>query len=215
VDINAKLISLQSLTITSKSARYSDSEIKVEKEDIELATLPLRIHKPESVVLNKSGVLYTPSGCVGEGVDYFYNILDLQYRVIPNLEGYRIYERLHIDRNEDGFGGAWDSNITSQINCRPYPGVIFESSQYICDRVATWIDDDTTTNEDDDNCLDSDAIVQWHNSFYIMENIYLKGSTTRYTWTPIIEGENVVDLKFEKTKLNDSQKVTQANDDID
>ncbi len=64
------------------------------------------------------------------------------------------------------------------------------------------------------NVYHYDAIVQFHSSFYIMD-IYLKNSTYRHAWVPIIEGDLIIDLNISRELLNDSQKVTEADDDID
>jgi len=197
------------VTITGKGDGYSDSEIKVTKNSIELGSLNLQIHKPDRMENECVIPIAAETGWVGSGNTYLFDIKDIQNRNIPNLKGYRIYERLHIDQNLDGKGGAFYSDLISKLDCTPYIGVILPDTELFNDTVKLWIPQGTTTAD-----ITSAAIVQFHNSFYMMD-VYLKNSTYQNTWTPIINGTNVTGLILGRTSLNDSQRVTEADDDID
>ncbi|MFH2137684.1 MAG: hypothetical protein ABII88_04170 [Candidatus Omnitrophota bacterium] len=197
------------VTITGKGSGYSDSEIIVKKDDMGLGSLDVQVHKPDKLVYQYSNSLSAAPGDVGAGNMYVFDVKDIQNRVIPNIGGYRVYERMHIDRNEDGLEGYFYSNLIAKLDCNPYDGIVLPDTEMFNDTLQLWIPDYTTTSD-----LSADGIVQLHNSWYFMD-IYLKSSTYQYTWTPIIQGTAVTGLQMSRSLLSDSQKVTEANDDID
>ncbi|MBU4305981.1 MAG: hypothetical protein KJ893_10260 [Candidatus Omnitrophica bacterium] len=198
------------VTIIGKGNGTKDSKIKVKKGDIELNFLDVCLHRPSSLDYVNSTPVSPSVNYVGEGREYYYDVYDVRGRIIP-LEGFNIYERLHIDKNEDGKGGYFKSNITNILHLEgtPLPGIVLPDVEFLADNVHLFIEEGTSTID-----LTTDAIMQWHNSFYMMD-IYLQGSTYQYTWTTEIVGDIVVDLDMQRLWLNDSQKVTAVDDDID
>ncbi|MBI4707744.1 MAG: hypothetical protein HY761_07460 [Candidatus Omnitrophica bacterium] len=167
------------------------------------------MHKPDKLVRVNVISLNAAPGDIGSGNMYLFDVKDIQDRIIPNLKGYRAYERMHIDRNEDGLGGFFYSNLISKLECKPWPGITLPDTELFNDTIQLWIPENTTISQ-----LTFEGIVQFHNSWYFLD-IYLKNSTYQYTWTPIIQGADIITLDLESILLNDSQKVTEATDDID
>jgi hypothetical protein len=206
------------VTLTSKGSGNLDSEFSVQGGDPPnvIAKLSIKIHKPNKIINVDSESMPAKAGWVGKGRIFIYKIRDVQNRVIPDLGHYGFYERLHIDKNVDGLGGYFvgtdEKDLINEIrkDARYFPGsLISDGTIMIHDRVSLFVPDTTTIKD-----LGRNAKAEWHNSVYLID-ICLKGSTYRYTFTPVFKKEKVTDLKLGRQQLNDSSQVASANDDID
>ncbi|MFH1063425.1 MAG: hypothetical protein V1747_11170 [Candidatus Omnitrophota bacterium] len=208
-------------SITATGDGTEDAILTVKKGDYVFATLTIEVHKPDSISTspdNNYPLLIPPApGDIGVGYEYRYNIKDINGRIIDDLGGYVLYERMHFDQNSDGFSGKWNSDVPAGMVTTPITGpkIFLPMENAFIDTVGTFVGIYTkVVYEENTECLDADAIFQWHNSWYVMD-IYLKNSTKRYTWTPVLGTTYVAYLEFNHTDLEDNARVTIFDDQID
>ncbi|MBU1044793.1 MAG: hypothetical protein KJ915_10405 [Candidatus Omnitrophica bacterium] len=202
--------------ITGKGDGLEDSELYVKDGDIEVTSLPIQIHKPDRVVkINTVVAQESVAGQVGQVLGYRYGVWDTQNRQIVKLDKYKLYERLDLILNDNGFGPDWIDLLDMRRN--PFPGEdIADPNDYcIMDRVGIIIPNNVAWGWDPQQFyLSPSAEFQFHNSVYIM-GIYLKGSTYRHTITPLCGTEYVTNIEILREELGDDMQVTIENDDID